>query len=118
MIASQRKAHKVIWLLLTVSMVIFLILSIRELDFSTSTKTISKDAVVASLNGDKVMITINTPLKSASSVVYELTGNGETGRILGQINTVGTYTFKVAGGTKGIIIVDKIKDNQLFKTTF
>jgi len=118
MIASQRKAHKVIWIVLAISLVAFLFLSIGKLDLSAPSKTLPKQQVVATLKNNTVMITVREPLKSASSLVYELTVDGATGTVLGQINTIGSYTFKVPNGTKGIVIIDKIKNNQLFKTTF
>lgn len=118
MIASQRKAHKFIWILLTVGMVIFLLLSIGRLDFAKPSKTLAKEQILATLKENKVTISVKTPLKSASSLVYELLADGKPGLLLGEVGPVGSYSFQTTKNAKGIIIIDQIKNNQLFKTTF
>ena len=118
MIARQRKTHKIIWLFLTLAMGVFLVYTLLNLDFSSPTKAVPKEAVMVVQKGNQVIVTINEPLKSASSVIYELTATGKTGSVLGQINGIGSYAFTVNGSTKGVIILDRIKNQELFKTTF
>ena len=118
MIANQRKAHKFIWILLTIGIGTFLFISIGRIDFAQPSKTFPKEQVLATLKENRVTLSIQTPLKSASSLVYELLADGTPGMLLGEIGAEGSYSFKTSEKTKGIIIVDRIKNNHLFKTTF
>ena len=118
MIASQRKAHKIVWLLLTLFMVAFLFLTVPQLNFSTSEQDPSKETVLVTQRNNQVMVSVNKPLKSASSLIYELTEKGERGRYLGQIRGTGLYAYTIGSTAHGLIIIDRIKNEELFKTTF
>lgn len=105
---KQRKTHKFIWLILALGLPFFLFFSVKSLDFSTTEKkektgafsnssttlkTTENEWVKASENSGGLEMLLKKPIKSASSIVYELTEDGEKGKTLGQVSTPGIYSF-------------------------
>ncbi len=120
MIAGQRRAHKYIWIGILVLLPMLMILAVKDLDFSAAdaSGTSTDLPVSVSLNGQSVSIQVNTPFKSTSSLVYEMLADGSKGAVLGQLEGRGTYDFPVSEATKGIYVVDPIKDVELLKMEF
>lgn len=133
MTSGQRKAHKVIWILIGITLPVLIFFSIRNLDFSITKKktNISKrmpnadalkvaenEIVKVSLFENSIEVILKSSLKTSSSVVYTINENGEKGNALGQVSTVGIYDFTIKEKVKGIVIVDKIKEVEITKLTF
>ncbi len=120
MIAKQRRAHRYIWIGIAVVLPIAMILAVKDLDFSTtdSPKASGGLPVSISLTGQSVHIQVHTPLKSTFSLVYEMQADGSRGKVLGQLEGRGAYDFLVSRGTKGIYVVDPIKNVELLKMEF
>ena len=120
MIARQRRAHKYIWIGIAVVLPILMILAVKNLDFAAARKSgaSGERPVSISFTGQSVTIQLNTPLKSTSSLVYEMQADGSRGKVLGQLEGRGAYDFVVSQGTKGIYVVDPIKNVELLKMEF
>ncbi len=120
MIAKQRKAHKLVWLLMAVVAPILLFFAIKDLDFAANIKaTETTEQFKVDLAKDRtVLITLSKPLPSSSSVLYEIDAAGKLGKVMGQLQGKGTYKFQVSEAASGIAIVDKIKNENIYTTTF
>lgn len=118
MIAGQRSAHKVIWLLLIITIPVLLFFAINELKFNTIEVTTESQVLEVELVDKKLNLTLNTPFKSASTVVYELNKTGKSGVPIGQLQGVGNYSFHVSNDITGIVVVDVIKERELYKIKF
>ena len=118
MTSGQRKAHKYIWLVLTMVVTMFLFFIISNLSFSSVHEHAQEEQVVLQKEGNKVRILLNSPFRSSSSVVYGLTSEGNPGKPLGQLNGVGEYTFESEQNIKGIVIKDEIKGLEIYKSEF
>lgn len=130
---KQRNAHKYIWLSLALGLPFLIFFSIENLDFSADferdkleanaeSSTVRKSAenewIQASLNSEGLELLLKKPIKSASSLVYELTEKGEKGNRLGQVSTAGVYSFPCSNSILGIVIFDKLKDTEISKLKF
>ncbi|MEO1011703.1 MAG: hypothetical protein AAFX53_10390 [Bacteroidota bacterium] len=118
MIASQRKAHKFIWLGIAIVIPILLFFVIRNLDISPAQTTVKGDKIVAKKVGKTVEIKLGRSFVSPSAVVYELNPDGDPEKVLGQLKGAGDYSFEASKGTLGIRVVDEIKKEELFKIEF
>ena len=118
MILSQRKSHKYIWLVITIAMPILLFFAIKDLDFSSKSNTLQPKQVTAYVEGNTLQIQLNEPFKSSSLLIYEIDANGKAGKIIGQLAGVGNYKFMLSSKVKGLVIVDGIKKDELFKIEF
>ena len=118
MIARQRKAHKLIWMGLAIAIPILLFFASKNLDFSSVQNPSQEEQLVVKMVGDNVQIELNTPLASPSAVVYELTQDHKAGQVLGQLEGIGEYTFQASKTTKGVLVLDKIKNEELLKIEF
>jgi len=118
MILNQRKSHKYIWLVITIAMPFFLFFAIKDLDFSSKSSTLQPKQVTANIEGNILQIQLNEPFKSPSPLVYEIDANGKAGKIIGQLAGVGNYKFMVTSKVKGIVVMDGIKKDELFKIEF
>lgn len=116
MIASQRSAHKFIWLGMAVAVPILLFFTISTLDFSVA-EISQKEQVTVQKVGSNIEIQLNRPFVSPSAVVYELSSSG-TSKILGQLQGVGDYSFEATSEAIGILIKDEIKKKELLKVEF
>jgi len=137
MTSGQRKAHKYIWLLIAIGIPVLIVFSIKDLDvFSSKNVSSSKieatksnvikvaenDLIKASLikidSITSIEVILKSPLKNASSLVYELNKNNKKGKLIGQLSTVGIYNFEVKQHLKGIIIYDTLKEALISKLEF
>lgn len=120
MIASQRKAHKVIWLGLSLLISVLLVLVIKDLEFSSNSIETQKGLpfeTKLSENG-VVLISLNAPLKTPSALVYEINANKELGAVLGELSGKGEYKFTLSKNAVGITVIDEIKNQKIYTTTF
>lgn len=130
---KQRKVHKYIWLILALGLPFLLFFSVKNLDFSSTTKkektedlinsspllkTAENEWVKASINSEGLEMLLKKPIKSASSIVYELTEKGKKGKTLGQVSTAGIYSFQCRNSILGIVIFDKLKESEITKLKF
>ena len=115
MILSQRKAHKYIWLVITIAIPILLFFAIKDLDFSSKPGTLKSKQLTAYIEENTLQIQLNEPFKSPSPLVYEMDTNGKVGKLIGQLRGVGNYKFMVSSKVKGLVVLDGIKKEELFK---
>jgi hypothetical protein len=131
MTSGLRKAHKIIWIVLTVVGVVLIVFSIKSVKQQLHTDgdiaiTTASDAVhtiennpqlyvsIEELaNSNTLQIAIKKPLKSASTVVYALTPENNQGAFLGSIDKKGLYTFDIDKSIKKIQLYDGIKNNEI-----
>ena len=130
-----RKRHKWMWMVIAPILLVFLFLVASTLDFSNRVnqvvmEKVEGNAIKEAENTEvKVILTnaseqlllniwVKTPLKSTSSVVYEINGKGEKGQLLGQLHGTGTYAFPLKANIAGFIVVDEIKNQQILKLEF
>lgn len=118
MILKQRRLHKFIWLFLTIAIPIVLFFAIKDLDFFSKSNTVKSEQLIAYKQGTTLQIQLNNPLKSSSSLVYEMDAKGEVGKVIGQLTRVGNYKFMVSSKLKGLVVIDQIKKEELFKIKF
>ncbi|MEO0572062.1 MAG: hypothetical protein AAF039_10195 [Bacteroidota bacterium] len=119
MIAGQRKAHKLIWLGMALAIPIVLFFAVRNLTFTEAISGTSPSGQLkARFDTDRITITLNTSFKSPSAVVYALDKEGKIGRPLGQLSAPGTYSFRTSDKVIGVVVVDKIKEQELYKIKF
>ncbi|MEM7085632.1 MAG: hypothetical protein AAF489_05590 [Bacteroidota bacterium] len=133
MTSDLRKAHKIIWmmLLLTVPVaLVFAVLEIRTpvihdndlvlseapsgsivLDNESFSMSINKVGEIHSLQ-----VVVKRPLKSPSAVIYGTTSEENREYFVGTIAEKGVYDFQLNDGTKGIRIYDAIKEKDIINT--
>ena len=117
MIAEQRRTHKFVWLGLAVLLPVLMLLAAKDLDFTSQVKSNALEVPPVSImrSGQSLKLQLNTSLKSSSSVVYEMRSDGSRGKVIGQLEGKGNYEFLVSEGTKGIYVMDIIKNVELLK---
>lgn len=129
---KQRKAHRYIWILIAVGFPILLIFSIKDLDYTSPSKpeinaskarvsenqSSENEWIRISKNADDLEILLKKSLKSSASVLYELNDQGEAGEIIGQLSSVGFYSFHPSRKIKGVILFDDLKKTEITKLKF
>ena len=134
MTSGQRKAHKVIWIVLLISIPVLMFFSIKNLNFyevkkenignvaSTKKqdllKTVENDLIRVNLYPKTIEIILKTTLKNASSVVYSGDSQGNKNQLIGQLTTTGIYNFDVEKLPKSILIYDELKKERITKLNF
>ena len=134
MTSGQRKAHKVIWIVLVISIPVLMFLSVKDLNFSEvkketiSTavttkkhdllKTVENDLIKVNIYPKAIEIILKTTLKNASSVVYSGDSEGNKNQLIGQLTTAGIYNFDVEKLPKSILIYDELKKERITKLNF
>ncbi len=129
---KQRKTHRIIWFVLTITITVFMFFSIRELHFNTHTseKLITQtipsnpnikynDLVeIEVLQNKTLSITLRKPLKSSFSLVYGRKKNGKE-ILLGQVfNSGKAHYFKLKESIVEIAIYDTLKQKEITKIKF
>lgn len=119
MIASQRRLHKFVWMGLAIVVPFLMFFAIKNLSFKTHKEIqLNNERLITTFNGETVKIELIEPLKTPSAVIYQLDTSGRKDKVLGQIESLGTYEYPVSGPTMGIVIVDEIKNEEIFKIRF
>ncbi len=133
--SGLRKRHKWMWLILAPVLFILVFLVLDTLRFPSSPKSFDmysfQGTSIKEAENDKVKIVLSNssnqyvlnvlvkqPLRATSSVVFEINGKGEKGRVLGQLEGEGNYAFAGKGNIKGIVVEDVIKKQQILKLEF
>lgn len=113
MTSRQRKAHKIIWILLLCIIPVFIFFAIKDLNFiaseahtspasvnvqNTIVKTSENEILKASLikkdSTYTLEVILKKPIKQPSLVLENLKTKGES-ILIGQISSVGIYKFEV-----------------------
>ena len=134
MISGQRKAHKIIWIILTIFIPILIFFSIKNLNFfeekkekigATVTtkkqdlvKTVENDLIKVNAYPKSIEIILKIPLKNASSVVYSGGSERDKNQLIGQLTTTGIYTFNIEELPKSISVYDELKKERITKLDF
>lgn len=132
MIASQRKAHKLIWLAMVLAIPVLLFLSLGDVNFfksqtgrrplniqnGLSEVSTTNNYLSVKHSGSRLHIVVKKPIRSTSTLLYELNAKGERGMEIGQLQGVGNYAFSISPNAKGLLVVDSIKSEELFKLEF
>lgn len=133
MTSGQRKAHKVLWLLLVIIIPAIIVFAVKDLDIfnpvenefadiESSKKKVLKSSenelIKVSLYENSIEIILKSALKNSSSVVYGLDDNEKKGQLIGQISNVGIYSFKTSKQLKGIVVFDVLKETEITKLIF
>jgi hypothetical protein len=137
MTSGLRKAHRYIWLILIIVIPILIFFSIKNLDVFSSEPNVSvqfkasKETIVSSSENDLIKaslftkestnhieVILKSPLKNPSSIVYTLTDDNSKGELIGQLSTVGIYSFKLKKAVKGVVIYDALKESLITKLAF
>ena len=86
---------------------------------SHSYKEAENEVIKVWVGQDYMTILPNAPLKSSSSIIYELNENGEKGKLIGQLQNWEGKAFEgINRDLKGIIIFDEIKGVEITKLEF
>lgn len=133
MTSGQRKAHRIIWILLVIIIPVLLFLAIKDLNFQAPEKkanTIEKSSdkaiiytkeneiIKVNLLEGELQIILKSSLKNASSIVHIIDKKGKHLGSLGQISTPGIYSFNISNRIDGIALNDAIKDKEITKLFF
>ena len=133
MTSGQRKAHRYIWLLITVLVPLVIIFAIKDLNiffsenntasnFETSKKEVLKqsenDLIKVSVHKSSIEIILKSTLKNSSAVVYATDTKGNKKDLIGQLTTTGIYNFNINNLPKGILIYDALKEEDITKLEF
>ena len=131
----QQNIHKWSWLLIVLAMPVVSFIALRgisetKVESSTLLRPDQDSSLVLTEKGElgailedregssELIIKLFQPLKSASTLVYSADGNGEKGTLLGQLQSVGEYSFMLSERPEGIILYDAIKATEIEKLEF
>jgi hypothetical protein len=119
MTSGLRKIHRFAWLFIGIAGIIFLIFTIKDLNFYRSHSVLKdNEQVKVIMDKGQLILEVKTSLKSCSSVVYAVDSDGQKGEVLGQVQAEGLYRFELKKPINGVIIYDEIKENELIKLNF
>ncbi len=132
MTSGLRKIHKYSWLLLVIIIPLIMIFALKDVSLSsgndsvttyefskgTILNTAENDLIKVSLLSNSIEIILKRTLKNASSIVYNSDLSGNKNQIIGQISTVGIYTFNIETPPKSIILYDDLKEELITKLDF
>ncbi len=130
MTSSLRKAHKFIWIFITILSPVPLFFILFNLNFSTPKESVNRtfqskventytnSLIEVQLDNKTVNVFVKETLKSAASSIYSLDNNGNRLENLGQITSSGFYYFEAEKHPSGIIIYDEIKNMEITKLIF
>ena len=135
MTSGQQSAHKFIWIAMVIVLPLLIFSSIRHLNFDVQTTTMSEEsemgnntlvveqdwirtAVVNNNDETTLQIRLKTPLKHPSALVYTLNKWGQKDQLLGQLQGIGDYEFRLDTPFEGILLYDAIKEEEIEKLEF
>ena len=131
--ANQRQKHTIIWILLSIGLPILMYFSISmRSDFkpesnslknyeqlrATADKTYENELLLVFVKGEQMHLQLKQPLKSASTVLYAIDSNGNSTRVLGQLNIQSDYMFELPNNIAGIQLFDTLKNMEISKVLF
>ena len=132
---GQRKVHKYIWLGMALILPLLIFMSVRHIKFNSGVAEASssaeltpnalvveqdwiRTAIVDTKDGNTLHLRLKKPLKHPSALVYALNDQGQKGDLLGQLQGIGDYEFKINSSFGGILIYDAIKEVEIEKLEF
>ena len=131
--ASQRKAHKYIWILIAIALPILMYFSISyrpniSLEYGLSENkepvegsletTLENDVIKVRLSEQQMHLYVKRPVKSAATLIYAIDKDGKATQLLGQVGNQRTYVFEYEGSITGIRVFDPVKDTEITKLIF
>ena len=131
--AGQRKAHKIIWILLVLGLPVFMYLSINHrssnaLELHCSNKerpsvalpdsAAKNDLIKVTYGEGQLNVQLLRPIKSAATLIYTLDKDGRSQQLLGQISDARTYVFSIQEEITGILLFDPVKKSEITKLLF
>jgi len=130
MTSNLRKAHKLIWIILFLTIpvvMVFAVLEIKKpaindgdlllaeapagqmvLDNETFSMSVQKTE-----ESNQLHVILKRPLKNPSAVIYGISSEDKKEYFLGVIDKKGLYNFELRDGLKGIRIHDAIKEEDI-----
>lgn len=130
MTSGLRKAHKYSWLILAIALPMVIILAVKDLDVFSQKKAVkatfkaSKGTIVKTSENEilkaslikndhlfALEIILKKPLKQPSLVLESVNPNGVPA-VIGQLSSVGMYTFKIDEATESIRLRDFLKEKD------
>ena len=132
MTSGLRKVHKYSWLLIVIIIPLIMIFALKNISSLSANdsvttyesskniilKTAENDLIKVALLSNSIEIILKKTLKNASSIVYISDLSGNKNQIIGQISTVGIYTFNIETSPKSIILYDELKEELITKLDF
>ena len=120
MTSRLRNLHRFAWILITITGIVFLVFTVKDLNLKSSAKPMIKENeyVKVTMGINSLQIEVKESLRSSSSVIYSINSKGEKVKVLGQLQSEGNYEFELIEPLSGIIIEDKIKETELLKLNF
>ena len=131
--SRQRNIHKWTWILIAVLIPVTGFLALKSISVVSAERsahfTTNEDRsffwtdnmeLAAKVESEESVLAIklHKPLKSASTLVYSLDGNGNKGQLLGQLNGTGEYWFQLSERPDGIVLYDMLKEVEIEKLEF
>jgi len=130
MTSSLRKAHKLIWILLFLTIpvvMVFAVLEIKKpaindgnlvLAEALSGQTVLENetfsmSVQKAGKTNQLHVIVKRPLKNPSAVIYGVSSEEKKEYFLGVIDKKGVYSFEMKDSTQGIRIYDAIKEEDI-----
>lgn len=128
---KQRKKHKIIWLLLLVTVPILLVFTIVNLknpvfpadNSQHAVKTEGKQIILEDATftvfldrqntANNLQIFLKKSLESPTSLVYAISANKPKGDYLGTLTAKGNYVYNIKRTTASVKIYDAIKKEEL-----
>ncbi|WP_299247066.1 hypothetical protein [uncultured Aquimarina sp.] len=135
MTSGLRKTHKIIWIILLITVPVLIMFSIHSIKeplltdndvllsekISGQRSVLENDTFYISIkeqnSSNALQVILKKPLKTASSIVYSLTPSNGNGTYLGTLSKKGIYQFEVDKSTRSIRIYDEIKKNNIINIT-
>jgi len=130
MTSNLRKAHKLIWIILFLTIPVVLVFAVLEikkpaindgdlllteapvgqmvLDNETFSMSVQKEG-----ESNHLHVILKRPLKNPSAVIYGVSSEDKKEYFLGVIDKKGMYNFELRDGSKGIRIHDAIKEEDI-----
>jgi len=130
MTSNLRKAHKIIWMLLLITIPVVMVLAVLEIkkpainddDLVLSEarlgRLVSENESFSISVGkggeiDNLQVILKRPLKNPSAVVYGASSEDKKEYFIGVINEKGLYNFQLNKSTKEVRIYDAIKKEDI-----
>ncbi|MEO0527161.1 MAG: hypothetical protein AAFZ89_08040 [Bacteroidota bacterium] len=131
MTSDLRKTHKILWLILAMTIPILVVLSVlgireqglndngmsvknsgdkKELVLENDLFTIYKDKKSVD---HQLLVFLKKSLPSPAASVYAISSKGAKGMYLGELDKKGVYHFKIKGAIEGLQIYDEIKKEEI-----
>ncbi len=132
MTSALRKAHKYSWLLLILLIPLIMIFALKDVPLLSNNealttfesskgniiKTAENDLLKVSVRSNSIEVILKRTIKNASSIIYNSDSKGNKNHIIGQISTVGIYTFNIETPPKSIVLYDNLKGELITKLDF